>query len=76
MIIEVHVELRAIDTINAVRRGDIIAIVDVLRCSSTIITALVNGASEIIPVSTVSEARQIKQDHRIIYWQVKGKALN
>lgn len=63
MIIEVHVELRAIDTINAVRRGDIIAIVDVLRCSSTIITALVNGASEIIPVPTVSEARQIKQEH-------------
>jgi len=63
MIIEVHVELRAIDTINAVRRGDVIAIVDVLRCSSTIITALVNGASEIIPVSTVRKARQIKQEH-------------
>ena len=63
MTVEVHVELRAIDTINAVRRGDIIAIVDVLRCSSTIITALANGASEIIPVSTVRKARQIKQEH-------------
>lgn len=61
MTIEVHVELRARDTMNAVKRGDVIAIIDVLRCSSTIITALANGASEIIPAPTVRKAKQMKQ---------------
>lgn len=61
--LDVHVELRAKDTVKAVERGDIIAIIDVLRCSSTIITALANGASEIIPVSTVRKAKQMKARH-------------
>ena len=61
MAMEVHVELRTRDTINAVERGDIIVIIDVLRCSSTIITALANGASEIIPTPTIRKARQMKQ---------------
>jgi 2-phosphosulfolactate phosphatase len=61
MAIEVHVELRTRDTMNAVKRGDVIVIIDVLRCSSTIITALANGASEIIPTSTVKKAKQMKQ---------------
>jgi 2-phosphosulfolactate phosphatase len=61
--IDVHVELRARDTVKAVERGDIIAIIDVLRCSSTIVTALANGASEIIPVPTVKKAKQMKQRH-------------
>ncbi|MFB0523101.1 MAG: 2-phosphosulfolactate phosphatase, partial [Candidatus Bathyarchaeia archaeon] len=61
MAIEVHVELRTRDTINAVKRGDVIVIIDVLRCSSTIITALANGASEIIPTPTVRKAKQMKQ---------------
>lgn len=61
MTIEVYVELRAKDTVNAVKRGDVIAIVDVLRCSSTIIAALANGASEVIPTPTVRKAKQMKQ---------------
>ena len=61
MAIEVHVELRARDTVNAVKRGEVIAVIDVLRCSSTIITALANGASEIIPAPTVRKAKQMKQ---------------
>jgi len=61
MAIEVHVELRTRDTTNAVERGDIIAIIDVLRCSSTIITALANGAFEIIPTPTIRQAKQMKQ---------------
>lgn len=61
MTIEVRVELRARDIVNAVKRGDVIAIIDVLRCSSTIITALVNGASEIIPAPTIKKAKQLKQ---------------
>ena len=57
---EVHVELRARDALKAAERGDVSVIIDVLRCSSTIVTALVNGASEIIPVSTVKQAKQMK----------------
>lgn len=63
MTIEVHVELTARDTVNAVERGDVIAVIDVLRCSSTMVTALVNGASEIIPVRTVKKARRMKKVH-------------
>lgn len=43
---------------QAVTNGNIIVLVDVLRASSTIITALANGASAVIPVPTVEEARQ------------------
>ncbi len=61
MAIEVHVELRTRDTMNALKRGDIIVIIDVLRASSTIITALANGASEIIPTPSVKKAKQMKE---------------
>jgi len=61
MVIGVHVELRTRDTANAVKRGDIIVVVDVLRCSSTIVTALANGALEIIPMPTIRKAKQMKQ---------------
>ncbi|MFX1540815.1 MAG: 2-phosphosulfolactate phosphatase [Promethearchaeota archaeon] len=42
---------------NAVAQHHIIVLVDVLRASSTIITALAHGASKIIPVPTVEDAR-------------------
>ncbi len=44
---------------EALSENHIVILVDVLRASSTIITALANGASSIIPVPTVSEARRI-----------------
>ncbi|MFX0169797.1 MAG: 2-phosphosulfolactate phosphatase [Candidatus Hodarchaeota archaeon] len=44
---------------NAVTANHIVILVDVLRASSTIITALANGASKIIPVPTVEEARDL-----------------
>jgi 2-phosphosulfolactate phosphatase len=43
---------------QAVAQQHVIILVDVLRASSTIITALANGASQIIPVTTVEEARE------------------
>ena len=43
---------------DAVAHEHVIILVDVLRASSTIITALANGASKIIPVPTVEEARE------------------
>ncbi|MFX1300113.1 MAG: 2-phosphosulfolactate phosphatase [Promethearchaeota archaeon] len=43
---------------QAVAQQHVVILVDVLRASSTIITALANGASQIIPVTTVEEARE------------------
>jgi 2-phosphosulfolactate phosphatase len=39
--------------------GKIAVVIDVLRASSTIVTALESGASRIIPVATVDEAREV-----------------
>lgn len=60
MIINVNIEFLAKDAIKAVKRGDLIIVVDVLRCSSTIVTAIANGAKAIIPVKTLSEARKLR----------------
>jgi 2-phosphosulfolactate phosphatase len=59
MIINVNVEFLAKDATKAVRRGDLIIVIDVLRCSSTIVTALSNGAKAIIPTKTLREARKL-----------------
>jgi 2-phosphosulfolactate phosphatase len=44
---------------DAALRNDIIVIVDVLRASSTIITAIDNGALSIVPALTVNQARKL-----------------
>jgi 2-phosphosulfolactate phosphatase len=46
------------DLVEAVAQNHVVILVDVLRASSTIITALANGAAKIIPVPTVEEARE------------------
>jgi len=56
---QVNVELVARDAGKAVVRGDVVVVVDVLRCTSSIITALANGARSLRPVRTVKEARRI-----------------
>ena len=56
-------EFVAKDTVKAVKRRDVIIIIDALRCCSTIVTALANGATGIIPVKTILEARRLKKKH-------------
>jgi len=56
----VSVELTAKDAHRGVERGDVIIVIDVLRCTSSIVTALVNGAASIIPVESVGQARAMK----------------
>ncbi len=51
------------DIANAVQRKDIIIIIDVLRCCSTIITALENAADGVIPTRTLRYARALRQKH-------------
>jgi len=60
VVINVNVEFLAKDATKAVGRGDLIIVIDVLRCSSTIVTALYNGARAIIPAKTLSEARKLR----------------
>jgi 2-phosphosulfolactate phosphatase len=42
---------------EAAARGDVIAVIDALRASTTITSALVVGAVKVIPVLTIAEAR-------------------
>jgi len=58
----------------AAERKDIIVAIDVLRCSSSIVTALANGAKAVIPSSTLSEARALAKRHgAILAGERKGK---
>jgi len=56
----VNVEFIAKDAIRGVERGDVIVVVDVLRCTSSIVTVLANGANEVTAMRSVSEARALK----------------
>lgn len=59
----VNLEFFIGDVASAVRRKDIVIIIDVLRCCSTIATALVNGARAIVPVTTLKEAQALYRKH-------------
>jgi len=59
----VSLEFVAKDTVKAVKRRDVIIVIDALRCCSTIVTALANGAICVIPVKTILEARRLKKKH-------------
>jgi len=56
----VNVEFTAKDARRGVERGDVIIVVDVLRCTSSIVTALANGATDVTAVRSISEARALK----------------
>ena len=60
---KVNLELVARDARNAVQRNDVIIVIDILRCTSTIITALTHGARAIIPLQTISAARSKAAEH-------------
>lgn len=59
MSIKVSTEFLAKDSEKAAKRGDLIIIIDALRCCSSIVTALANGAEAVIPVKTLREAYKI-----------------
>jgi len=59
----VSLEFFAKDTLKAVQRRDAVIAIDVLRCCSTIVTALANGAEGVIPTKTVNEARRLHKKH-------------
>lgn len=59
----VNLEFTAKDAVKAVQRRDLIIVIDVLRCSTTIVTALTNGAESIIPTKSVKKARMLHKSH-------------
>jgi 2-phosphosulfolactate phosphatase len=61
--IEVTLEFIAQDAVKAVSRGDLIIVIDVLRTTTSIITAISSGAKSIIPTETLREAYQLHKRH-------------
>lgn len=59
----VSLEICAKDAAKAVSKGDVLIVIDVLRCCSTIVTALANGAKEVIPTKTIREAQTLHKKH-------------
>lgn len=55
---------------------NIVVIVDILRASSSICTAIFNGVKSIIPVSTVDEAKEMKQNGYIVASERDGYILD
>ena len=72
---DVRVELLAKDTKRAVERRDVTVVIEVLRCSSSIIVALERGAAGVIPVKTVREAREIGKAHPDVVLAGERKGL-
>ena len=63
MNIPINLGFTAKDIARAVQRKDLIIVIDVLRCCSTIVTALANFAEGVIPTRTVREARMLHEKH-------------
>lgn len=63
-----HIDV--IPSVNEARAIDLthrtVIVIDVLRATSTIVTALQYGASGVIPVETVSQAKQIAKDQDVL----------
>ena len=51
----ITIELGPQGALEAARRGDIVVVIDTLRASSTIVTALAHGMRAVIPVTSVDE---------------------
>lgn len=52
------------------------AVVDVLRASSTIITALANGITEVVPINSQKEGFRLKKEGYLIAGEQNGVKLN
>ena len=63
MVVKVKLELAARAAVQAVRRKDLIVVIDVLRCTSSILNAFANGAKEVIPTRTLREAHRLRESH-------------
>jgi 2-phosphosulfolactate phosphatase len=63
MVVHVDLEFVARDKSKAVKRGNLIIVIDVLRASTSIIVALAKGAKSVIPTTTLREAYQLHKKY-------------
>jgi 2-phosphosulfolactate phosphatase len=63
MTVTLNLEFTARDAVQAVRRKDLIVVIDVLRCTSSILNAYANGAEKVIPTKTLAEAYRLHREH-------------
>ncbi len=54
----------------------IVVLVDILRATTTICTAFENGVQAIIPVATIEEAKQLKDQGFLVASEQDGKKLD
>lgn len=59
-----------------VHAGSIVVIIDILRATSAICTAFANGAELIIPVATIPEAKQYKEEGFLVAAERDGYVLD
>lgn len=59
-----------------VRKNSIAVVIDVLRATTSIISALENGVKSIIPVSSVAEAEVMKHEGYLLAAEEDGKKLS
>ena len=64
LLTQVNLELFIENGVEAVKRNDVAIVIDVLRCSSTMIAALANGIKEIKPVETLEEAFALRANEQ------------
>lgn len=50
---------------------DACVVIDVLRATSTIVTALSNGASEVLPVLNLGRCYRIRQERLFDWWRAR-----
>jgi 2-phosphosulfolactate phosphatase len=55
--------------------ADIVVVIDVLRATSAICTAFENGIDKVIPVSTIAEALEYKQQGYLVAAERKGQVV-
>ena len=54
----------------------IVVVIDILRATSAITTAFFNGVSKMIPIASLEEAYQYKQDGFIVAAERDGKIID
>jgi len=75
MVVMISLELTAKEAVKAVRRKDLIIVIDVLRSGSSMLNALANGAEALVPAKTLAEAYEIKREHPEYLLAGERKAL-
>ncbi len=61
--VPLQLAFRSTDIVRASSQGDVLVVIDALRCCSTIIAALAHGVNAVIPERTVRAARAIHRKH-------------